>query len=100
MSSLVYKSEVLEEVRPAPLHTMAPDRVIYMGTFSKSVSPSLRVNYLVLPEVLLERWREVFSEAYPEVPWITQAVLVGFSAIPEEDIVPGVQALARAWFGE
>ncbi len=176
-----------------PLHTMAPHRVIYMGTFSKSVSPALRVNYLVLPDALLERWKEVFSEAYPAVPWITQAVLarfmseghrdrhlrkqqtnnkrkytalvealrsnmgdrvevlengsglhvlvnvldgrsqeeliaaalehdvrvydtnrywsghnsdlpscvlVGFSSIVEKDIVPGVQALTRAWFGE
>lgn len=61
-----------------PLHTMAPDRVIYMGTFSKSVSPSLRVNYLVLPEALLVRWKEVFANAYPSVPWITQTVLARF----------------------
>lgn len=62
----------------APLHTLAPDRVIYMGTFSKSISPSLRVNYLVLPEVLLTRWKKTFANAYPEVPWITQVVLARF----------------------
>lgn len=61
-----------------PLHTMAPDRVIYMGTFSKSVSPSLRVNYLVLPEALLSRWKEAFANAYPSVPWLTQTVLARF----------------------
>ena len=32
--------------------------VIYMGTFSKSISPSLRVSYMVLPEGLLERYRK------------------------------------------
>ena len=176
-----------------PLHTMDPDRVIYMGTFSKSVSPALRMSYLVLPPALLERWNETFTEAYPAVPWLSQVVLtrfmkeghrdrhlrkqqtrnkrkyetlvdalqrtmgdrieilkngtglhvlvnvldgrsqdelieaalahdvrvydtnrywvrkdhplagcvlVGFSAIEEEDIVPGVEALAHAWFGE
>lgn len=31
-------------------------RVIYMGTFSKSVAPSIRVSYMVLPERLMERY--------------------------------------------
>ena len=31
---------------------------------------------------------------------LPSCVLVGFSAIVEKDIVPGVQALTRAWFGE
>ncbi|WP_165056600.1 MULTISPECIES: PLP-dependent aminotransferase family protein [unclassified Adlercreutzia] len=53
-------------------------RVIYMGTFSKSLSPALRMNYLVLPPELLERWREVFSGAYSAVPWLSQAVLARF----------------------
>ena len=167
-------------------------RVVYMGTFSKSLSPALRMNYLVLPPRLLEQWRATFGRSYAEVPWLNQAVLgrfmrdgwnrhlrraqvrnrrkyetltgslravlgdrvkilengtglhllvnvpggrsqdelieaaeregvavygtkrywantanapegcvlVGFSAIPEGDIEPGVRALARAWFGD
>ncbi|MBQ3106203.1 MAG: PLP-dependent aminotransferase family protein, partial [Eggerthellaceae bacterium] len=38
-------------------------RVIYMGTFSKSLSPALRINYLILPPAILERWQHVFSNA-------------------------------------
>lgn len=53
-------------------------RVIYMGTFSKSLSPALRMNYLILPENLLERWLRVFSNAYPSVPWLSQEVLCRF----------------------
>lgn len=42
----------------APLASMDDrGRVIYMGTFSKSLSPALRMNYLVLPTPLLKRWR-------------------------------------------
>ena len=53
-------------------------RVIYMGTFSKSLSPALRMNYLVLPEGLLARWRELFANSYSPVPWLNQQVLARF----------------------
>ncbi len=57
---------------------MLDGRVIYMGTFSKALSPSLRINYLVLPKRLLERWRSVFAHTYSAVPWLSQAVLARF----------------------
>ncbi len=34
-------------------------KVIYIGTFSKSIMPSLRISYLVLPMRLLERYEQV-----------------------------------------
>ncbi len=34
-------------------------KVIYIGTFSKSITPSLRISYLVLPAGLLERYEQV-----------------------------------------
>ena len=42
--------------------------------------PALRVNYLVLPPALLARWKEVFADSYPTVPWLSQAVLARFMA--------------------
>lgn len=63
----------------APLASMdGRGRVIYMGTFSKSLSPALRVNYLVLPTPLLKRWREAFASSYSPVPWLNQQVLARF----------------------
>lgn len=53
-------------------------RVIYMGTFSKSLSPALRMNFLVLPPDILERWKLEFSGSYSAVPWFTQATLARF----------------------
>ncbi|UZQ52015.1 PLP-dependent aminotransferase family protein [Clostridium kluyveri] len=35
--------------------------VIYMGTFSKSLIPSIRISYLVLPSKLLEKYQESFK---------------------------------------
>ncbi|TCL57708.1 GntR family transcriptional regulator [Hydrogenispora ethanolica] len=40
------------------LQELAPDRVIYAGTFSKTLFPSLRLGYLVLPLPLVEQFRE------------------------------------------
>ncbi len=37
------------------------DRVIYMNTFSKTMVPSLRISYMVLPPKLLQRYRESMS---------------------------------------
>jgi GntR family transcriptional regulator/MocR family aminotransferase len=36
-------------------------RVIYMGTFSKTVLPGLRISYMVLPPDLLRKYREYYA---------------------------------------
>ena len=53
-------------------------RVIYMGTFSKVLSPALRMSYLILPPELLAQWQEHFRKSAPTVPWLTQVVLRRF----------------------
>ncbi|WP_308201936.1 PLP-dependent aminotransferase family protein [Priestia megaterium] len=50
-------------------------RVIYTGTFSKSFMPSLRISYLVLPEVLLKTYHERFSLYAQAVPTLHQQTL-------------------------
>lgn len=51
------------------------EKVIYMGTFSKSLSPSLRVSYMVLPPHLLKRYQEELSFIICPVSIIDQKVL-------------------------
>lgn len=34
------------------------DKVIYMGTFSKSIAPAIRVSYMVLPKDLMKRYNK------------------------------------------
>lgn len=55
-----YDSELRYQNRPIPsLQGLDnDDRVIYVGTFSKSLSPALRVSYLVLPH----RYREAYKK--------------------------------------
>lgn len=57
-----YDSEFLFEGRPiAALQGLAAQgEVIYLGTFSKSLLPGLRVSYLVVPEELVEPLASVF----------------------------------------
>ena len=53
-----YDSEFRYDSRPLEaLVALAPERVIYCGTFAKSMFPSLRIGYLVLPEQLLESYK-------------------------------------------
>lgn len=55
-----YDSEFRYRGKPIP-SLQGNDRlgkVIYLGTFSRSIAPALRVSYMVLPEKLLEHYRE------------------------------------------
>lgn len=50
-----YDGEYRYDVHPVPpLYLSGRDRVVYIGTVSKTLSPTLRLGYLVLPEGLVE----------------------------------------------
>ncbi|MDO4732079.1 MAG: PLP-dependent aminotransferase family protein [Bacillota bacterium] len=53
-------------------------RVIYMNTFSKSISPSIRISYMILPWTLLERFRDEMSFYSCTVPSLEQYSLAKF----------------------
>jgi GntR family transcriptional regulator/MocR family aminotransferase len=56
------------------------DRVIYVGTFSKTVFPGLRLGYLIVPAPLTESFTAVRAVADRQPPGIEQAVLAEFIA--------------------
>ncbi len=51
------------------------ERVIYMNSFSKTISPSLRVAYMVLPRALVPLYRERLGFLSCTVPTFQQLVL-------------------------
>ncbi|USK82548.1 PLP-dependent aminotransferase family protein [Peribacillus frigoritolerans] len=54
------------------------DRVIYLGTFSKSLAPSFCMAYMVLPYRLLDIWNERFALYNSNVSLIQQEALNTF----------------------
>lgn len=75
-----YDSEFRYIGKPIPaLHSLDQnEKVIYMSTFTKSLMPSLRVAYFVLPPALLARYNEIFSYYSATVPRFDQHILAHF----------------------
>lgn len=54
------------------------NKVIYISTFTKSLMPSLRVAYVVLPPTLIKTYKELFSYYSSTVPRFDQHILANF----------------------
>lgn len=53
-------------------------KVIYIGTFSKAISPAIRMGYMVLPPHLMKRYQEKCGSYACPVSRIEQAILADF----------------------
>ena len=53
-------------------------RVIYVGTFSKSMFPSLRLGYFVIPSTFVDRLDRSIGSYLPAVPLLIQASVAEF----------------------
>ena len=75
-----YDSEFWYQGRPAPtLYSLDGNgRVIYFNTFSKTLIPSLRISYMVLPYELAKRYGEGLSFYSGTVPSMEQYALARF----------------------
>lgn len=75
-----YDSEFRYLSRPIPAMQSLDDgeRVIYVGTFSRSIAPSIRVAYLVLPRRLLAAYRQRLGFAASTVSRFEQQTLAAF----------------------
>ena len=62
----------------APLYTLSPGQVIYVGTFSKIMFPALRIGYVILPPQLHSRWRRLRLYTDVQNPPFEQAALAEF----------------------
>lgn len=75
-----YDSELRFTGRPIPTLQSIDDggRVVYMNTFSQTISPSMRLGFMVLPPRLLERYRRELGFYACTVPALDQHVLARF----------------------
>lgn len=77
-----YDSEFRYATRPLPaLQGLSADgRVIYIGTFSRSLAPSMRLAYMVLPRPLLQAYRQGQFKSGETVSRFEQQTLARFIA--------------------
>lgn len=76
-----YDSELRYAGHPFPsLQGLAPDRVVYLGTFSKVLFPSLRLGYAIVPDALVPAFRGARALMDRHSPSADQHVLAAFVA--------------------
>ena len=75
-----YDSEFRFDAHPKPaLQSLdGAGRVIYMNTFSKSLAPSIRISYMILPEQLMAQFRRRLGFYSCTVPSFEQYTLARF----------------------
>lgn len=71
-----YDSELHYRDMPIPsLQSIDNHRVIYLGTFSKSISPDIRASYLVMPENFPLHLKERFPRISASLPQLMEETL-------------------------
>ena len=79
------------------LHSMNPDGVVYMGSFSKVLAPGLRVGFLIAPEALHRKLVQAKQAADLHTPSFTQRIV--YEAIKDGFLDTHVPTI-RALYGE
>lgn len=69
-----YTRKVIPALKSLDMH----DRVIYTGTFSKTMMPAMRIGYLVMPQETVVRFSELGEILETGLPLLPQKILAQF----------------------
>ncbi|WP_028654787.1 aminotransferase-like domain-containing protein [Nocardioides sp. J54] len=93
-----YDSEFRYDVAPVPaLATLDRERVAYLGTASKAISPSLRLGWSVVPDALLDAYDAHRSLTHDAPAWPVQRAMV---TLLRDGYVDAVVRSARRVYAE
>lgn len=62
----------------SPIYSMDSSHVIYVGTFSKTLFPALRIGFVILPKQLQKKWRHYRNYMDVQNPILEQIALTKF----------------------
>ncbi|MDF2486864.1 MAG: GntR family transcriptional regulator [Herbinix sp.] len=62
----------------SPIYCMGSSHVVYVGTFSKTLFPALRIGFVVLPKLLQKKWRHYRNYMDVQNPILEQVALTNF----------------------
>lgn len=74
-----YDSEFRYEGAPvSSLHELAPETVVYLGSFSKILAPALRLGFAIVPDSMVEAWNseKMYTDVHTDA--LSQYALAGF----------------------
>jgi DNA-binding transcriptional MocR family regulator len=77
------------------LFEMAPDRVLHMSSYSKLISPGLRVGYVIVPDPLVEDLAKMAEHTYINASYLNQAIVAEF--IERGWLEPQIEALKELY---
>lgn len=93
-----YDSEFRYQGAPiSSLQGLDPDRVIYVGTFSKILSPALRLGYLILPPSLIKQAKDLKWYMDLHAPSLEQLTIARF--IEEKHLERHIQKMKKIYNG-
>ncbi|MCV2216650.1 MocR-like pyridoxine biosynthesis transcription factor PdxR [Thauera sp. Sel9] len=94
-----YDGEFRYENTPLPpLAALDPSRVVYLGTFSKTLGPGLRLGYMVCPPALVDAIIRRKALLNNGCPWLEQAVMTRY--IEAGEYSRHLHALRRRYHGQ
>jgi len=57
---------------------LAPDRVLRMSSYSKLISPGLRVGYVIAPEAIVDKLARMAEDTYINASYLNQAIVYDY----------------------